>query len=142
MSTRANILIKDDHGQLWFYRHSDGYPSGTLPTLSEFCLWVERKLIRDNVGQASGWLIMLGAKEYGDYHEGADIHSPEGKNTFMGWKVGAYEPTTCEHADIEFLYTVDLSKRKLTVKGLYTEREITVDFKDIDIEVIESAVGV
>jgi hypothetical protein len=140
MSTRANILIKDDHSELWFYRHSDGYPSGTLPTLSEFCLWVERKLIRDNVGQASGWLIMLGAKEYEYYHDHAKIYSPEGKNNFMGWKVGAYEPTDRQHADIDFLYIVDLKKRKLTVKGVCTEKEITVDFKNIDIEVIESAV--
>ena len=36
MSTRANIIIRDDVNKLFFYRHSDGYPEGTLPTLKQF----------------------------------------------------------------------------------------------------------
>ena len=31
MSTRANIIIKDSYQEQIFYRHSDGYPDGTLP---------------------------------------------------------------------------------------------------------------
>lgn len=36
MSTRANVVIKDQYSSLWFYRHTDGYPEGTLPTLEKF----------------------------------------------------------------------------------------------------------
>jgi len=66
MSTRAQIKITDSFGQeLWFYRHSDGYPDGTLPTLQKFLDWVKAGKIRDNVEQAAGWLILIGAEEYG-----------------------------------------------------------------------------
>ena len=60
MSTRANIVIKDEYSELWFYRHSDGYPEGTLPTLTEFLDAVKAGLIRNNVSQAAGWLIIIG----------------------------------------------------------------------------------
>lgn len=36
MSTRANIIITDGWDELIFYRHSDGYPAGTLPSLNQF----------------------------------------------------------------------------------------------------------
>lgn len=51
MSTRANIIVKDKHDTLWFYRHSDGYPEGTLPSLNKFLDMVKSGKIRDNVGQ-------------------------------------------------------------------------------------------
>jgi hypothetical protein len=104
MSTRANIVITDISGaKLWFYRHSDGYPEGTLPTLNKFLDMVKCGQIRDNVGQAAGWLIVLGREEYAD-------------DKFNTWKVGAYEPTTGKHGDVEYIYTVNLSKRTIAVK--------------------------
>ncbi len=104
MSTRANIIVKDVNGdELIFYRHSDGYPEGALSTLEKFLGYVKDNRIRDNVGQAAGWLIVLGRDEYhGDGLDG------------MGWKVGSIEPTTCLHSDIDYLYVVDLGKKKIT----------------------------
>ena len=64
MSTRASIIIKDEDEKLIFYRHSDGYPTGTMPTLNKFLELVKSGKIRDNVGQSAGWLIILGALEY------------------------------------------------------------------------------
>ncbi len=33
MSTGANVVLTDDFGDsLGFYRHSDGYPDGVMPT--------------------------------------------------------------------------------------------------------------
>ena len=65
MSTRASILIKDSNGDsLWFYRHSDGYSEGAMPTLTKFMQAVKDGIVRDNVGQASGWLVLLGSEEY------------------------------------------------------------------------------
>lgn len=152
MSTRANIVIQDEYSKLWFYRHCDGYPSGTLPTLKKFCDYVTGGLIRDNAMQASGWLILIGAEENGEYmaktktqgytmKKKKNLLSPNGEDSFMGWKCGAYEPTTRQHEDIEFLYTVDLKARTLTVKGIYTKQEITVGFDAIDIDGIEKNVG-
>jgi hypothetical protein len=109
MSTRANILIKDSHDELWFYRHSDGYPEGTMPTLSEFMRRIVEGEIRNNVSQASGWLIVIGHEEYAEQRE----KYPH----IGGWKVGAYEPTTGEHGDINYLYVVDLDEKTIEIQG-------------------------
>ncbi len=119
MSTRANIVLKDESGDtLWFYRHSDGYPEGTLPTLNKFMEWLNAGKIRDNVGQAGGWLIILGNTEYRNGSENSldwygKNDEPGAEAKLSGWKVGAYEPTTGQHGDIEYLYTIDLAKKTL-----------------------------
>jgi len=118
MSTRANIIVKDGYSKLFFYRHSDGYPKGTMPTLTKLLDWVKDGKLRDNVGQFSGWLILIGALEYGNvpnvpvstpagYAHVEDIEDPK------DWKVGAYEPTNGIHGDIEYLYIVDLQKKTI-----------------------------
>jgi len=140
MSTRANILLtesytwKDAKGKektttdtLYFYRHSDGYPEGTLPTLNIFMDWLKNGKIRPDLQQCGGWLIMLGALEYntipkyktelemsfGREIETTNISTIEPPND---WKVGAYEPTTAIHGDIEYLYTVNLTSLTIEVK--------------------------
>ena len=126
MSTRANIKINGGYGEgLWFYRHSDGYPDGALPTLKKFMGWVKEGKIRNNADQASGWLIMIGATEYGEIHSFASgkyetkKKPPEQIFEPGGWKVGAYEPTTGQHGDIEYLYTLDLEKLTIHVENMY-----------------------
>ena len=104
MSTRANIIIKDKYDKLYFYRHSDGYPEGAMPTLERFMSWVKEGHIRDNVNQAAGWLIVIGHQEY----EG--MCDPTGN-----WKVGAYEPAIAIHGDIEYLYVLDLEAKTITI---------------------------
>lgn len=150
MSTRANIVIKDSQWgmerELWFYRHCDGYPEGALPTLKRFCDWVRDGKIRDNVGQAAGWLILIGAEEYAyDWHTDKirslqEVASPR-DDSFSGWKCGAYEPTTGEHGDIEFLYTIDLTNRILSVKDIYDGKVVEVPFDDIDVDEIAKKFG-
>jgi hypothetical protein len=111
MSTHAQIIVTDGQDQQWFYRHSDGYPNGTLPTLELFLNKVRKKEIRNNTEQACGWLVIIGHAEY------AEARAKYAES--MGWKVGAYEPCPpVEHGDIEYLYTVDL--RTCTVT--YVER--------------------
>lgn len=104
MSTRANIIIKDDYDKLIFYRHSDGYPEGVKPTLDKLCTLVQEGELRDNVIQTAGWLITFGAQEMNECYKG-EIPS------YSKWKVGFYEPTTCVHDDIEHAYVVDLSDK-------------------------------
>ena len=141
MSTRANIIIKDKEDQLIYYRHSDGYPSVTLPTLKKFMGWVKAKKIRDNVIQSAGWLVLIGAKEYEREYAGAGkwtvkptITEPlKDADDVQGWQAGSYEPTTEIHADIEWLYTLDLVKLTITVqevqgKGKYITVETVKDF--------------
>jgi len=111
MSTRCNIKVTDGEDTLWFYRHSDGYPEGAMPLLKTFMEYVKSGAIRDNLSQACGWLIYLGAKEYG-------LHEPDIKIGFNGWKVGAIEPTIGQHGDIEYLYTIDLQKKTIETKSV------------------------
>jgi hypothetical protein len=143
MSTRCNVIIKDEDDQLIFYRHSDGYPDGALPTLKKFMQWVADGLIRSNVEQASGWLILIGADEYGestDYksnpprtYRREHILDPDPSDDFSGWKCGAYEPSICIHGDIEFLYTLDLKNLTIRVDDHYEdEKSYTIEFEKSD----------
>jgi hypothetical protein len=126
MSTRANIIVKDQYGELIFYRHSDGYPKGAMPTLEKFLQYVKENRIRDNVEQAAGWLIILGREEYREAYkneswantkfDGEPSKPSHARNDGYGgndWKVGAIEPATCIHGDIEYLYVIDLDKKTI-----------------------------
>lgn len=112
MSTRANIKVIEGDAVLWFYRHSDGYPEGAMPLLNEFMGYLESGAIRQDISQASGWLILLGHQEY--IKEGHAKEKPDKDDGFSGWKVGSIEPTTQQHGDIEYLYTIDIKAKSLT----------------------------
>jgi hypothetical protein len=116
MSTRAQIIVKDERQELWFYRHSDGYPEGTMPLLNKFIDYVKAGIIRDNVEQSAGWLVLFGAEEYKDQKENPLL--PTSEESFGGWKCGSIEPCACraQHGDIEYLYTVDLKAKTISVK--------------------------
>ena len=130
MSTRANIIVKDEYDKLYFYRHSDGYPEGAMPLLNKFVDLVNSQVIRNNVNQSAGWLTVLGAIEYaiapsklyqnfdkvfGKGSKPLNSIMPSASDNFSGWKVGSIEPTTAVHGDIEFLYTIDLSQSPVRV---------------------------
>lgn len=102
MSTRANIIISDDVACVYFYRHADGYPEETMKSLKDFVKGYSSGQLRRNVIQSSGWLVLHGHDEY--------------KGDCQAWKVGAYEPTTEIHGDIEFLYEIDLANGELRAK--------------------------
>ena len=116
MSTRCNVVIKGQYGTILLYRHSDGYPKGVSPTLNKFCEWVKHDRIRKSDEQAAGWLILLGIQEYALGEQSADIKlkdfqpGPEGSGSGwgMGWKIGAYEPCSNIHGDIDYIHVVDL----------------------------------
>lgn len=127
MSTRCQVIVKDAHDELWFYRHSDGYPEGTLPTLSKFVDWIAAGRIRHNVEQNAGWLVIIGNHEYVEH--GSGFPEPA-EHPYGGWKVGAYEPCMpVKHGDIEFLYTVDCVALTVSVQevsgGFTREQELS-----------------
>ena len=101
MSTRANIVVSDGE---------DDYPDGTLPTLKNFIALVQDGIIHDNISQACGWLVLIGARDYGVTLEDDQLPASQ-RGPSMGWKVGAYEPTTGLHSDIEYIYVVDLKNK-------------------------------
>jgi hypothetical protein len=127
MTTRANILLKDEYDKLWFYRHADGYPEAVVPDLKQFMQWVEQGRIRNNVGQAAGWLILLGVKDRVEMgrdtsHASPDPFEPGDRNTAYGWKAGVYEPTIEMHGDIEYYYEVDFVALEIRVYRIDDER--------------------
>lgn len=125
MSTRANIIVKDGYdSSLIFYRHSDGYPKGTLPSLKKFVNSVKNGPLRNNISQACGALILIGACEYDslpDFKKDKEGDLKFDSIEFKGWKCGAYEPTTGIHGDIEHLYLIDL--KRCTIEELEIPEE-------------------
>lgn len=128
MSTRANVILKEGESELFFYRHSDGYPKGTMPSLNLFTKWLKDGEIRKNLQQASGWLIVIGALEYSTIpvHQMEEVERYGGRKAIevnfesiqppKDWKVGAYEPTDGLHYDIEYLYTIDIQAGEISVQ--------------------------
>lgn len=104
MSTRCNIVVREGEEELWFYRHSDGYPESVLPDLKPLMEKLRDGSLRDNLSQFCGWLIVKGNEGY-TRHSGYD-----------DWKVGNYEPTTGLHGDVQFVYELDLREKTLTVE--------------------------
>jgi hypothetical protein len=124
MSTRANIEIKDSHESALFYRHSDGNPEETLPTLKLFMQYVADGEIRNNVAQAAGWLILIGAEErqkaYSYCKKTDKIETKiktkkQSLRPLLDWRCGAYEPAQDMSSDIEYLYILDLTKLTISV---------------------------
>jgi len=114
MSTRAVIVLRDySQHELRFYKHGDGGPSDTLPTLEKFLDWVETRRIRSNLQQAAGWLVILGNTELGGFRE------PNPDDKFMGWKASIFEPMPDYDSgdDARFQYIIDLEKKTIEVKG-------------------------
>ena len=120
MSTRANIIIRDGYGKLYFYRHSDGYPECTFEDLKEFVNGYKSGVYRDNVEQSAGWLITYGAIGFQRYE-------------FDQWKVGNYETATGIHSDIEYLYDINLKTRLLTCREVAN----AWDYKEDDLMAVE-----
>jgi len=118
MGTRAGIIVKDKYGKdLMFYKHWDGYPTGILPLLMKFMGKVKKGVIRNNVEQASGHLIVMGylARE-ADYrrHRKADLPIYRDQDV---WKCGWIEPSTEINDDIAYLYILDLESKHIVVKS-------------------------
>ena len=127
MSTRCNIILKEGNEKIIFYKHSDGYPEGTMPLLTRFIELMRSNLIRDNIMQSSGWLVILGAihyqtisgKLFPDYDKESydvDHNKIDGlMNEFKpkDWLCGAIEITTDIHGDIDFLYEIDLDAKEV-----------------------------
>lgn len=122
MSTRCNVVIfdkfTDPQRPIMFYRHSDGYPEGVKDTLDAFVAGIAEGRLRDNDEQAAGWLVVLGAQEYGcltkDYGE-AYVDLPvrlTGDEGVLDWQVGCYEPCVDLHGDIEYVHFVDIERRR------------------------------
>jgi len=142
MSTRSQIVIKDSKygDEQWFYRHSDGYIEGNMPELYKFMTWLHENKIRNNVEQSAGWLILIGAEEYGytwdknmNERKKDTITEPE-NDPIGGWKCGAYEICTCGelHSDVEWLYIIDLKDNSIEITEVYSNKTKRFTYDELE----------
>ena len=103
MSTRSNIVVTDGNTFLIFYKHSDGYPKGTLPLLRSFVDDIAAGKIRSDVTQSAGWLIRN------------TILTAEESKYGYGWKASHIEPASldCLPFDTEYLYVVNTVTKRI-----------------------------
>lgn len=120
MSTRCNVIVKDEHATVYVYRHSDGYPEVAGEDLIEFVKGYAPETgpidsrMRCDAMQSAGWLILRGHVEY--LNAKPFTGKPDLTDKFYGWKVGAYEPTDKLHADVEYVYVIDLVRKTLVTR--------------------------
>lgn len=117
MSTRAGIIIKDKFNSFHFYRHSDGYPEGTLPTLEKFLQYVKDEKIRNYAPQAAGWLIIIGADEYNGSYGLTCVKCGNGKE-LKNQKIGDGKERKCP--DCGSTEDVEYAKVNKTLESLIT----------------------
>jgi len=139
MSTRAKITIKDGYEEVYFYRHSDGYPSGTMHTLKKFIDWIVTGRIRKSASLSAGWLVLIGAEEYRCYGKSYKNGNMRPKKTVLepgndhnsltSWKCGSYEPCGEPPGDYAYAYLIDLEKDTLTISHDWPEKSKTITFK-------------
>lgn len=112
MATRCNIIVKgkscDKNVKAIIYRHWDGYPS---------CTGVE---LQDLLNKQSADYI-----NFDLFVNGLIIHESK-----------SYEYSSSIHGDIEYLYTIDLTKRKIYVQtvGYDWEKSVQIFHKKQELE--------
>lgn len=95
MSTRCNILVKEKgYRDIILYHHHDGYPEGVGADLLE------------------RFAELFSKKEY-------FIFAIVLANKLIMDREDEYEVTNCIHGDIEYLYTIDCSKREISYKQVF-----------------------
>lgn len=94
MSTRSNIIVKDDSSKFYLYRHCDGYPDITGRHL-------KRTLANNAYSQFDGAKLASDLIQYNETLKYTNtVYYP-------------YELTYCIHGDIEYLYVIDLKENSL-----------------------------
>ena len=95
MSTRCNILVKEKgYKDIILYHHHDGYPEGVGADL------VER--FKELFGRKGNYIFAIILA-----------------NQLVKDSEDEYEVTHCIHGDIEYLYTIDCSKKEISYKEVF-----------------------
>jgi len=108
MGTRCNVILKSGDEKLIYRRHYDGYPESVIPDLRQFVDWIDKGLIRSDLSQCAGWLLMIGHNDY----KGKKFTGQPRKG-ISGWKVSSYEPDTMLSGDIDYLYEVNVDNLQI-----------------------------
>lgn len=128
MSTRAQICLKRDTagfketGGIYIYKHSNGYPEGVMPILSEFVT----RFVKER-GNDAPYLLCQIVRAFAAVDRESVIQAvikndkygtPSGLDRFAyGGDYTGWGLDTIEHDDIEYLYEVDSATGKVYING-------------------------
>lgn len=130
MSTRAHIAFFEKEPEaeqvtkpeVLIYKHSDGYPEGTLPQLTEFCkLFNEHRGLRDNeyaTARCVQFMTNYDDKEMAEWYKSNPKLGNTDTFSFLGYGVG-----TGFHGDIEYYYVVTPEEIKVYEVGYNYDEE-------------------
>lgn len=105
MSTRCNIILREEYGRsIYLYHHHDGYPSGVGSLLLG---WLRDK---SRLGCWDAEHFATELVRVGIPYTGRDWRTGEEQECIDD----EYECSVGLHGDIEFLYVIDCSREKLT----------------------------
>ena len=92
MSTRSNIIVKDERNKIQLYRHCDGYPEGVIPDLKEALpfAWELPRMEADDMAAA----IVRAWKQ-------------DGGNVYID---GVADLPESLHGDIDYYYVIEPDK--------------------------------
>lgn len=110
MSTRAHIVIEGH--PVMIYKHSDGYPEGVLPVLSDLVLRFNQQRGIDHEYLAAQ---IVRAFAFDDADHDADSTSPALYNhrpAMTGWGLD-----TAMHGDEEYIYLITNDGKQYTIEG-------------------------
>ena len=125
MSTRCQIKFISEGKEVLIYRHSDGYPEGdfgVVNSISKFLKWDSRG---DDIEYIPANFIFFEKVNMAlHFNENREVRGENPitlnnllEEDYMQLGYGVCQPNDY-HGDIEFLYTVDIEKRTLTVQSM------------------------
>jgi len=106
MSTRSNIIVRDERESVQIYRHCDGYPTAVVPELEEVLNYAW-ELPRFEVSDFSAAIVAAWKQPAQEYPSlfGGKAHKNQGGNIYIDGVREGVDPLIL-HGDIEWLYVI------------------------------------
>lgn len=101
MSTRANVIVENEHLSIYLYQHCDGYPKYLGGIIAEFLRSEEAQEYKGELMNLAGALMLYSAK----------------KAPRPGYMPSILVPTSGIHGDIQYLYTINSETLEMTTEG-------------------------
>lgn len=111
MSTRCHVAVyenedkaKKEQHHVLLYKHSDGYPEGTVPQLKDICEKFKERRGMDDTEYLSAWVLWAlvndSVEHAKEWHKEANIGQSDGIGCL------GYGICNVTHTDIEYFYKI------------------------------------
>jgi len=126
MSTRAQIQVKGS--EVMIYRHSDGYPSGVLPTLvPRMKGFIKARGTNDVEYDTANVMKAFVEASIDSVADRIDSGMLDPEMYHDMFRYTGYGIGTQMHGDIEYFYEIDLKEKKIIVYAMSWEGDQEVD---------------